>query len=199
MPVFNKLTRPEHRLRAEQAAAHPALRALVAAMLLWLGATLAVAQSGAVKPPTRFGWIEPILILNDEVELKAKLDSGAKTSSLDASDIEYFNWNGKRWVRFTIDDPITGTPITLERPRVRDVLIKRHNSAHQRRPVVLMEICIGEYTREVEVNLIDRSEFLYRMLLGRSALESIAVIDPGETLLSTPACAGSDNNIAAVE
>lgn len=140
------------------------------------------------QTPTRFGWIEPILIVNDEVQLKAKLDSGAKTSSLDASDIQYFDWNGKRWVRFSINDPITQTPITLERPRVRDVTIKRHNSHHQIRPVVLMKICLGPFTREVEINLIDRSEFLYPMLLGRSALESIAVIDPGSTLLSTPTC-----------
>jgi len=143
------------------------------------------AQQQAV---VRFGWIEPVLIVNDEVQLKAKLDSGAKTSSLDASDIQHFDWNGKRWVRFTINDPITQTPITLERPRVRNVTIKRHNSRHQIRPVVLMKICLGQFTREVEINLIDRSEFLYPMLLGRSALESIAIIDPGSTLLSTPTC-----------
>lgn len=148
---------------------------------------------------SRFGWIEPVLILNDEVLLKAKLDSGAKTSSLDASDIEYFDWNGKRWVRFTITDPVTDTPITLERPRVRDVVIKRHNSNHQRRPVVLMKICLGNHTRDVEINLIDRSEFVYRLLLGRSALESIAIIDPGATLLSTPSCASSTSDIATVE
>ncbi len=168
---------------------------------LWLTMSIAFAQTGnlASHAPMRFGWIEPVLILNDEVQLKAKLDSGAKTSSLDASDIEYFDWNGKRWVRFTITDPINDTPITLERPRVRDAVIKRHNNNHQRRPVVQMEICLGGYTREVEVNLIDRSEFLYRMLLGRSALESIAVIDPGATLLSTPSCTKAPANIATVE
>lgn len=138
--------------------------------------------------PTRFGWIEPVLILNDQIELKAKLDSGAKTSSLDATNIEYFEWNGKTWIRFTITDPVLDVPFTLERPRVRDVLIKRHNTETQRRPVVLMEICIGNYVREVEVNLIDRSRFLYRLLLGRSALEGIAVIDPQSTLLSQPKC-----------
>ncbi len=173
-------------------------------LLIFLGICpfyLTQAQEVLSEAPelTRFGWIEPVLILNDEVLLKAKLDSGAKTSSLDASNIEYFDWNGKRWVRFTITDPITHTPITLERPRVRDVVIKRHNSDHQRRPVVLMEICLGEYAREVEVNLIDRSEFLYRLLLGRSALESVAIIDPGATLLSTPACSNTTSDITALE
>lgn len=159
------------------------LHKLLACLLFSMHCAFAQQQA-----PTRFGWIEPILIVNDEVQLKAKLDSGAKTSSLDANDIQYFDWNGKRWVRFSINDPITQTPITLERPRVRDVTIKRHNSRHQIRPVVLMKICLGPFTREVEINLIDRSEFLYPMLLGRSALESIAVIDPGSTLLSTPTC-----------
>ncbi len=170
--------------------------------VLGITASIASAQTddSAGTSPTRFGWIEPVLILNDEVRLKAKLDSGAKTSSLDATDIEYFDWNGKRWVRFTINDPITDTPITLERPRVRDVIIKRHdNNRDQRRPVVLMEICLGSYAREVEVNLIDRSNFLYRLLLGRSALESIAVIDPSATLLSTPSCTDITTPTAAVE
>lgn len=191
-------TLPKNRI--QQASAY-----VLSLLLVFLGISpfyLAQAQEQAlpeIPELTRFGWIEPVLILNDEVLLKAKLDSGAKTSSLDASNIEYFDWNGKRWVRFTITDPVTNTPITLERPRVRDVVIKRHNSDHQRRPVVLMEICLGKHTREVEVNLIDRSEFLYRLLLGRSALESVAIIDPGATLLSTPACSNTTPDIATLE
>jgi len=82
---------------------------------------------------TQLGWIEPVLILKDQIELKAKLDSGAKTPSLDAIDIEYFNWNGKTWVRFTLTDPVLDMPLTLERPLVRDVSIKRHNTETQRR------------------------------------------------------------------
>ena len=147
-----------------------------------------LAQPHKPEEPTRFGWIEPILILNDQIELQAKLDSGAQTSSLDASNIQYFDWNGKPWVRFTIVDPVLDLPFTLERPRVREAFIKRHNTKTQRRPVVLMEICIGTHIREVEVNLVDRSRFLYRMLLGRSALDKIAVIDPSMTLLSQPNC-----------
>ncbi len=177
------------------------LRSLSLSLWLLTGPLLAQGTPAATShtPPTRFGWIEPVMILNDEVQLKAKLDSGAKTSSLDASDIEYFDWNGKRWVRFTITDPVTDTPITLERPRVRDVIIKRHNSKHQRRPVVQLEICLGSYTRKVEINLIDRSEFLYRLLLGRSALDSIALIDPSETLLTTPSCTETTPIIPIVE
>jgi len=53
---------------------------------------------------------------------------------------------------------------------------------------VEMKVCIADRVMRTEVSLIDRSEFIYPLLLGRSTLESIALVDPGNTFLSEPEC-----------
>lgn len=135
-----------------------------------------------------FGWVEWVKLMDGELRLKAKLDTGAATSSLDATNIERFRKDGKRWIRFTVTDPETGDLLELEKRLVRNVRIVRHSGAHQRRPVIKMPICFGTQRREVEVNLIDRSNFIYPMLLGRSALEDYALIDSGSTFQNSPRC-----------
>ncbi|GAB4190585.1 MAG: ATP-dependent zinc protease [Wenzhouxiangellaceae bacterium] len=135
-----------------------------------------------------FGWVERVEIIDGRFTFKAKLDSGAATSSLDASDIETFRRDGKKWVRFTITNPHDGEPVTLERRHQRTVRIIRHSGKHQRRQVVSINVCLGKRLFDIEVSLIDRGEFIYPLLLGRSALEKFALIDPGETFLSKPRC-----------
>ena len=139
-----------------------------------------------------FGWVEWVELMQGEVRMKAKLDSGAANSSLDATDIERFRKDGERWVRFTLTDPETEESMTVERPLERNVRIVRHDGNRQRRPVIKMEICLGDKAQEVEVNLIDRGEFIYPLLLGRSALEEFALIDSGETFLFGPECYDRD-------
>lgn len=79
--------------------------------------------------------------------------------------------------------------VSLRRPYVRTVRIRRHNGNHQRRRVVLMTVCLGEVERTIEVTLTDREYFDYPMLLGRSALAGVAVVDPMSRHLTTPDCA----------
>lgn len=141
-----------------------------------------------------FGWVERVQIMQGQLTLKAKLDTGAATSSLDATNIHLFKRGGKSYVRFTIADPQSGELMTLEKPRLRRVRIKRHNGQHQRRPVIEIDICLGHNQRTVEVNLINRSQFIYPLLLGRSALDGIAVIDPSDTFLSKPNCHSTNHS-----
>lgn len=135
-----------------------------------------------------FGWVERVELLDGKFDMKAKLDTGAATSSLDATGIEQFRKDGERWVRFTVTGPETGDTVVLERPLVRNVRIVRHNGAHQRRAVVQLPICLGKHRREVEFSLIDRSNFIYPVLLGRSALDDVALIDSASTFANYPAC-----------
>ena len=141
-----------------------------------------------------FGWVERVELLDGKFSMKAKLDSGAANSSLDATEIARFRRDGERWVRFTVTDPETEEQVTLEKPLVRNVRIVRHGGEHQRRPVVKIPVCIGDKRREVEVNLIDRSSFIYPLLLGRSALEGYALIDSGQTFLFPPQCPPADED-----
>ena len=86
-----------------------------------------------------FGWVEWTYIEPQHVHLKAKLDSGAKTSSLSAVDIERFKRDGELWMRFRV--PISASDGGTEQPQLiemeskleREVLIKRHGSSPLRR------------------------------------------------------------------
>ena len=165
---------------------------LLAAILV-LAAALVLVHSAQGRQLEIFGWVEWVELMEGEVRMKAKLDSGAANSSLDATDIERFRKDGKRWVRFTLTDPESEESMTVEKPLERNVRIVRHDGERQRRPVIKMEICLGDVAQEVEVNLIDRSEFIYPLLLGRSALEQFALIDSGETFLFGPECYEQDD------
>ena len=149
---------------------------------------LALAGSAAASEPDVFGWAEPVVLEEAGFRLEAKLDTGADTSSLDAIDIRRFRRKGKSWVRFTVEDHEEGDTVRLERPLLRRVRIKRHDGDSQRRSVVSLTVCLGGHRRKVEFSLIDRSQFDYPVLLGRSALTGIAVVDPQVVNLSEPDC-----------
>lgn len=134
------------------------------------------------------GWVENAHLMDPVIALKAKLDTGAETSSLDAEVIKKFRKDGKRWVRFRLSDRETGEDFIVVRERMRTIGVIQHDGSTQRRPVVEMEVCIASRVISTEVSLIDRSEFNYPLLLGRSALQTFALVDPGDTFLSEPAC-----------
>ena len=136
------------------------------------------------------GWVERVIVGAHEIEVKAKLDTGAETSSLDASEIRRLRRksSGERFVEFQVTDPGSGDTILLKKPLVRMVRIKQHDGSFQTRPVVKLPICLGTHSKEIEVSLIDRSEFLYPLLIGRKALAGIAVVDPDRTLTTEPDC-----------
>jgi len=137
------------------------------------------------------GWVENAVLVGPDINLKAKLDTGAETSSLDAVIIKKFRLRGKRWVRFRITDRQTENEYILVRERVRTTGVIQHDGSAQIRPVVLMKLCIAHRLLTTEVSLIDRSEFNYPLLLGRNTLKSFALVDPDNTFLSDPDCSGS--------
>jgi len=134
------------------------------------------------------GWVENAQIPDPGLELKAKLDTGAETSSLDARVLKKFRKAGKRWVRFAVADRESGEEFIMVRERVRTIGVIQHDGTRQTRPVVMLKICIAGQLLNTEVSLIDRSEFNYALLLGRSALASLALVDAGSTFLSQPDC-----------
>ena len=141
-----------------------------------------------------FGWVEQVSLELDDtsIELKAKLDTGAKSSSLHAENVRSFkcDCDDGDHVLFDVTDA-DGTIHTLKRKVKRYVKIKRHQSEYDRRPTVLMNVCIGAVSKEIEVNLVDRNRFLYPLLLGRTALIDDAIIDPGNTFLNRASCHSS--------
>ncbi len=148
-------------------------------------------QSEEAKAKVIAGWLELIEIPAAKRVAKAKLDSGAKTSSIHATNIKEFKRDGQNWVRF--DLPASGKgdkPVTLERRRVRRVQIKDHDDPASRRPVVTIEVCFDGQRYEPQFTLADRGNFLYPILLGRRFLAGVAVIDPAEKYLTSSNCLG---------
>ena len=66
--------------------------------------------------------------------------------------------------------------------------IRRHGGQFQRRPVIMMGLCVGSVYQETQVNLIDRKNFNYQMLIGRRFMADKVVVDPGRTFIAKPQC-----------
>jgi hypothetical protein len=126
------------------------------------------------------GWVEYVTILPENLKIKAKLDTGAKNSSLNAVNIVEFKRGEKAFVRFDLIN-WKGRTQTIEAKVIRTAKIKRHQSEPERRQVIRIGICLGKVFKEVEVNLVNRSNFNYQMLIGRSFLKGEFAVDPAKT------------------
>lgn len=133
------------------------------------------------------GWVERVAICPGNMVLHAKLDTGARHSSLNARNMELFKRQGVSWVRFDVIDK-SGRRETFEKPVVRTAKIKDHVRPADRRPVIRMGICLGNFYQETEVNLTDRSDFNYQLLIGRSFMLRHFMVDPSAKYTRQPLC-----------
>lgn len=144
------------------------------------------------KQRSILGWVEFVEIQPWGLLTKAKLDTGAKTSSIHAKDIETFERDDDEWARFVFEyTEKKGGKLkkaTIEAPIIRHVLIKRHKRKTQRRAVVELKLCIDNKIHETEFSLIDRSRFIYPILLGRRLLKDVALVDADSTFLGRKDC-----------
>ena len=120
------------------------------------------------------GWAEIVSFENLKLSLKAKLDTGARTSSLNANSIEVFQRDGTRWVRFSV--PGSQGESQFERPLHRMSTVRRAGTAPEKRPVILLEACVAGVRRTAEFNLRDRSGMRFPILIGRSYLRDDIVV-----------------------
>jgi len=150
---------------------------------------LVLVSPGAAQDKQVVGWLEKICIYPGNLILNAKLDTGAKNSSLNASHMTEFVRNGKQWVRFNVTNRY-GNTATIEQKIHRIVKIKDHDGTPQLRFAILLDIYLGSFHKEVEVNLADRSYFNYQMLIGRSFLHGNLIVDPSIKFTTKPICKG---------
>ncbi|MCG6872918.1 MAG: ATP-dependent zinc protease [Gammaproteobacteria bacterium] len=139
--------------------------------------------------PQVAGWVERATVWPDRVSVHAKMDTGARTSSINAANPTFFEKQGSRWVQFSLTTREHET-IVLERPLVRIARVKRHFGKVQERPVIELDFCVGRVRRAVEVTLVDRSGLNYQLLVGRNFLEGKLLVDAGRSYVLGPACAG---------
>ena len=138
------------------------------------------------------GWIEIVSIYPGNMKIKAKLDTGARNSSLNAKNLKQFKRDGDLWIRFDLRN-YKKRMETIEAKIIRTAKIKQLGQEADRRPVIKLGICIGNTYKEVEVNLEDRGGFNYQMLIGRSFLKGSFIVDPGITFTTQPNCRGTSD------
>lgn len=136
-----------------------------------------------------YGYVEKATLPDNNLILSAKLDTGAKSASLNATDITPIDVNGVPYLRYTV--PTKTGNFTFESKYIGKVKIKvRANEtaagtpsvAPIKRPVVLLKIRLGDKERLLPVNLTNRKRFLYPLLLGRDAIISFSgSVDPALT------------------
>lgn len=134
-----------------------------------------------VKPIHTLGWWEWVSLPNLKVaKIKAKVDTGAKTSALHAEDIEIFTLKGEKKVRFTIypNQRDKKNKVTLVRDLIEQRFVKSSIGTKTYRPVILTKLHIGQLIYPVEITLVDRDLLGFRMLLGRQAMRNFFLINP---------------------
>jgi len=117
--------------------------------------------------------------------IKARVDSGAKTSALHAINIAPFKKEGQNWVKFDIN-PIQNnvkTIIHCESPLVDKRVVKSSSGFREERYVIQTNLEIGNSNWLIEMTLTNRDSMGFRMLLGREAMSGRVLVDPEQQYL----------------
>lgn len=138
------------------------------------------------QPLSSIGWREWVSLPQLGIDrVKAKVDTGARTSALHAFDIEYFEDGDRLMVRFQVHPLQRDATLTVS--AIAPVLEKRHvrnSGGHaQERPVIKTAIALGEQQWNIELTLTNRDVMGFRMLLGREAIRRRFLVDPGGSFL----------------
>lgn len=139
-----------------------------------------------------FGWVEKGIVMPVGALVKMKLDTGALTSSMHAEDIEIYDIpDGGDGVRFTLELEDKDSGEVVERHM--DMEVERYLVVHgaggeDRRPVVKMDLCIGNRVYHEQFSLRDRDNMIYPVLIGRRTLRDLGVVDANATFMTEPEC-----------
>jgi len=182
------------------------------ALLLVLAPLVVVADDSSGK--MIYGLHEKVHIKELGITVPAKLDTGADSASLSARYIRTFEQDGVEMVVFDlsidrVDREDWGINAEqwddVELPLSGHVRIKRRAESvspgerdYSRRPVVTLTVCMGNRQEQIEVNLTDRSEFRYPLLMGSEALQGLgALVDPSLSMaVGEPGCqANSEDKV----
>ncbi len=147
-------------------------------------ATPSKIESGSEKL-TIFGEAEYITIKPDNIRLKARIDTGATTSSIHATDIKLFERDGKKWVKFNLIRS-NGQKVPMKKRVIRTIEVKRHGDTQQSRPVVKLDVVMGKIKKTTQFSLTDRSQFKFPVLIGRSLLKNTAIVDVNRSYVLSP-------------
>lgn len=138
------------------------------------------------RPTSTIGWREWVTLPDlGGVTVKAKIDTGARTSSLHAARLTVSGPPGEQTVRFLLhpEQRSSANSVWVEAPVLEQREVRSSNGQVQRRPTIRTRIRLGDVETTVDLTLADRGRMGFRMLLGRTALRRHFLIDPGRSEL----------------
>lgn len=163
----------------------------VLALLLVLAGKARSDEQCVCQGSVTLGRVEHVAVQDLDMKMKARIDTGAGVSSLDANIVEIKTdlLVGGETVTFQVKDK-KGHSKSIERNIVKWAEIKGKGSERMlRRPVVILNLCLGGKRLAGRFNLADRSGFLYPVLIGRNVLKAGGfLIDPRKTFMEKPGC-----------
>lgn len=115
--------------------------------------------------------------------IKARVDSGAKTSSIHAFNIQPFKRNDISWISFEVH-PLQNNRravVRCEAPVVDRRVVKSSSGFSEKRYVIKIPVVIGDNSWDIEITLANRDSMGYRMLLGREAMSGRMLVDPASS------------------
>jgi len=131
------------------------------------------------------GAVEEVTLdaINDTLD--ARVDTGAKTSSINAEDIERFERNSEKWVRFHIANN-KSKKTWIEAPIIRNVKIRQATrNKTERRIVIKLWVTVGDIHEKTEFTLANRTKMSHPILLGREFIRDIALVDVSRKYIHT--------------
>jgi len=139
-----------------------------------------------ISNPITVGWREWVLLPELGLPaIKAKIDTGARTSCLHAFSVTPFEKNGKEWVRFGIhphqDD--TETEVFCEAEVIEKRMVSDSGGHKEERFVISSEMVLADQRWPIEITLTNRDSMFFRMLLGRTAMKNNIIVSPGKSFL----------------
>ena len=133
-----------------------------------------VAETGTEKMVV--GSLERIRITPPGITISARIDTGADSNSMSATNLVFMERDGEDWVRFNLE--IGDDTYTLERRVSRFVRVFQQSDMEgSRRPVVQLRVQLGQILGNFEFNLSNRTHLKHAVILGRSLLRDLIVVD----------------------
>jgi len=129
------------------------------------------------------GAVEEVTLLPWGIQVTARIDTGAATSSLDVCEIKK---TGRKEIEFRLPERCGGNKVHM--PVVAWRIIQSPEGKAERRPVVEIELCLGSKRLLTQVTLNDRSRMEYPLLIGRRALEGNFIVDVSRSKTLPPRC-----------